>query len=79
MLNLRRVTSFRYDMREILSHFEVSEEVQGTILANVVVKGSRVSIESAKTYVRDQEKAGAYPVEASEEICSLLDRWTRYR
>jgi hypothetical protein len=79
MLNLRRVTSFRYDLREILSQFEVNETIAGSILASIVAKGSRVSIESAKTYVRDQEKTGAYPSEASEEICSLLDRWSTYR
>ena len=79
MLNLRRVSSFRYDLREILGHFEVNETIAGSILASIVAKGSRVSIESAKAYVRDQEKTGAYPREASEEICSLLDRWSTYR
>ena len=79
MLNLRRVSSFRYDLREILSQFEVNETIAGSILASIVAKGSRVSIESAKAYVRDQQKTGAYPTEASEEICSLLDRWSTYR
>jgi len=79
MLNLRRVSSFRYDLRAILNEFEVNETIAGSILASIVAKGSRVSIESAKAYVRDQEKTGAYPSEASEEICSLLDRWTTYR
>ena len=79
MLNLRRVSSFRYDLREILGQFEVNETIAGSILASIVAKGSRVSIASAKEYVRDQEKTGAYPSEASEEICSLLDRWSTYR
>ena len=79
MLNLRRVSTFRYDLREILSQFEVNETIAGSILASIVAKGSRVSIESAKAFVRDQEKTGAYPSEASEEICSLLDRWATYR
>ncbi len=79
MLNVRRLSSFRYDLREILDQFEVSETIAGSILASIVAKGSRVSIESAKTYVREQEKAGSYPSEASEEICSLLDRWSTYR
>lgn len=79
MLNLHRVGSFRYDLKEILSQYEVSETIMGSVIASIVVKGSRVSIESAKAYVRDQEKTGAYPSEASEEICSLLDRWSRYR
>lgn len=79
MLNLHRGGSFRYDLREIMSQYEVSESVAASILATVLAKGSRVSIESAKAFVRDQEKAGAYPSEASEEICDLLDRWSRYR
>ena len=79
MLNVRRMSSFRYDLREILDNFDVSETVAGSILASIVAKGSRVSIESAKVFVREQEKAGAYPSEASEEICSLLDRWSTYR
>ncbi len=79
MLNLHRGNSFKYDLREILSQYEVDESTGASILATVLAKGSRVSIESAKTFVRDQQKAGAYPIEASEEICDLLDRWSRYR
>jgi hypothetical protein len=79
MLNLRRATVFRYDLREILAQFEVNETVAGSIMASIVAKGSRVSIESAKTFVREQVKMGTYPSEASEEICSLLDRWATYR
>jgi hypothetical protein len=79
MLNLRRVTTFRYDLREILNQFEVNETIAGSILASILAKGSRVSIASAKEFVREQEKTGAYPTEASEEICSLLDRWATYR
>ncbi len=79
MLNLRRSRTFRYDLREILTQFEVNETVAGSILASIVAKGSRVSIESAKAFVREQVKMGAYPSEASEEICSLLDRWSTFR
>jgi len=79
MLNLHRGNSFKYDLREILSQYEVNESTSASVLATVLAKGSRVSIESAKAFVREQEKAGAYPSEASEEICDLLDRWSRYR
>ncbi len=79
MLNVRRMASFRYDLREILSNFDVNETIAGSILASIIAKGSRVSIASAKEFVREQEKTGAYPREASEEICSLLDRWSTYR
>ena len=79
MLNLRRVTTFRYELREILSEYEVSESVATSVLASVIAKGSRVSIESARDFVRDQEKNGSYSVEVSDEICNLLDRWARFR
>jgi len=79
MLSLRRATVFKYDLREILIQFEVNETVAKSVLASIMAKGSRVSIESAKAFVRDQEKTGAYPSEASEEICGLLDRWATYR
>jgi hypothetical protein len=79
MLDLRRVTTFRYDLREIMSHYEVSESVATAVVASVIAKGSRVSIESARTFVLEQEKQGAYSSEVSNEICNLLDRWSRYR
>ncbi len=79
MLNLHRATTFRYDLREIMNEYEVNESVMATVIASIIAKGSRVSIESAKDYVRDQEKTGAYASEVSDEICSLLDRWARYR
>jgi hypothetical protein len=79
MLSLHRTTSFRYDLREIMSHYEVNEGIAASVVATVLAKGSRVSIESAKAYVRDQQKTGAYPSEVSDEICDLLDRWSRYR
>ena len=79
MLNLHRMSSFRYDLREIMSHYEVSESVSTSVIASIIAKGSRVSIESAMSFVREQEKMGAYSNEVSEEICSLLDRWARYR
>jgi hypothetical protein len=79
MLNLHRVTTFRYDLREIMSHYEVAESVARSVIASVIAKGTRVSIESAKNYVREQEKAGMYSAEVSDEICNLLDRWGRFR
>lgn len=79
MLNLHRMSSFRYDLREIMSHYEVSESVSTSVIASIIAKGSRVSIESARSFVREQEKMGAYSSDVSEEICNLLDRWARYR
>ena len=79
MLNLNRVTTFRYDIREIMSHHKVDEAVASTVIASVIAKASRISIDSAMAYVRDQEKAGMYERQVSDEICDLLDRWSKYR
>lgn len=79
MLDLRRSATFRYDLREIMSHYQVSESVAASVIASIIAKGSRVSIESARTYVLEQEKLGSYSSEVSNEICDLLDRWSRYR
>ena len=79
MLDLRRSASFRYDLREIMTHYEVSESVAASAVASIIAKGSRVSIESARNFVLEQEKLGSYSREVSDEICNLLDRWSRYR
>jgi len=79
MLNLHRIPLFRYGIKEIMSNYEIDKSIASTVIASVVAKGSRISIESAKTYVRGQEKIGSYSKEASDEICDLLDRFSRHR
>lgn len=79
MLNLNRVTTFRYDIREIMSHYDIDEAVASTVIASVIAKASRISIVSAISYVREQEKAEIVNKDVSAEICDLLDRWARYR
>ena len=79
MLNLRGKSSFRYGIREIMTHYKIDETVSRSIIASVTAKGSRISTDSAIDFVREQEKAGMYPKEASDEICNLLRRYTRER
>jgi len=79
MLNLNRITSFRYDLREIMSHYRVDESVASSVMATVIAKGSRVSTASAKAYVKGQEKAGMYPKEVTNEVCDLLERFSKRR
>jgi len=79
MLNLGRLSAFKYDIREIMSHYEIDESTASTIMASVIAKSSRVSIRAAIDFVREQEKTGSYPKETSEEICNLLDRFSRLR
>jgi|YelNatPaOPRAMG01_1025707.scaffolds.fasta_scaffold06713_9 hypothetical protein len=79
MLNRHRLSSFKYGIREIMSNYRVDESVASTLIANVIAKGSRISIESAKSFVREQEKIGVCSREVSNEICDLLERYSKYR
>ena len=79
MLNLGRITSIKYGLREIMKYYEIDDSVASTVIASVIAKGSRISIASARSYVRNQEKAGMYPKEASDEICNLLGQYSKLR
>jgi hypothetical protein len=79
MLNLSRLSAFKYDIREIMGHYEINEAAASSVVASVIAKSSRVSIDSAIAYVREQEKTGLYPRESLYEICSLLDKFSKLR
>ncbi len=79
MLNIGRLSAFRYDLREIMDHYKINEAAASSMVASVIAKSSRVSIDSAISYVREQEKNDLYPKESLREICNLLDRYTKLR
>jgi len=79
MLSMRRLGSFKYDIREIMTHYEVDEALASSIVANVIAKSSRQSIEEAKEYVRDSMTKGEMIEPVSDEICDLLDRYSKWR
>lgn len=79
MLNVGRLNSVKYGLREIMAHYEVDEAVARTIIASVIAKASRISIVSARDYVRDQEKAGTVSHDVSNEICMVLDQHSKLR
>ena len=79
MLGLHRISTFRYGMREIMTNYKIDESVASSVIASVIAKSSRISIDSAKTYIRDQEKEGKYPKIVSDEVCDLLERFSKYR
>jgi len=79
MLNLSRLSAFKYDLREIMSHYEINEAAASSVVASVIAKSSRVSIDSAIAFVQEQEKTGLYPRESLHEICNLLDRFSKLR
>jgi len=79
MLNLSRLNAIKYDLREIMTHYKVDEAIARTVIASVIAKGSRISIATARTYIREQEKAGLVTHDVCSEICSLLDQNSKLR
>ena len=79
MLNLRSITTFKYYLRQILDDSSLDEDFINAFIANLITKGSRVSLSGAKDYVRDLEKQGVFTNTTSNDICSLLDRHRKYK
>ena len=79
MLNMRKLGDFRYDIREIVSKSQMDESLGPSFIAQVIAKASRISIKDAKNYVKEFEQRGSCSKRVSEDICSLLDRYTKYR
>jgi hypothetical protein len=79
MLNLRHLDSFKYYLRQILEESSIDEDFTNAFIANLITKGSRVSLKEAKDYVRSLAKEGIFMERTSNEICRLLDRNRKYR
>jgi len=79
MLNMRRVLDFRYDVRQVVAKSQMSEEISPSFIAQIIAKASRISIKDAKIYVREFEERGECSKSVSDNICNLLDRYTKYR
>ncbi len=79
MLNMSRLGGFKYDIREIFAESKMDEAYASAFLANIIAKASRVSTSEAKAYVRAEQSKGFYEKEVSDDICVLLDRYSRYR
>ena len=79
MLNLRYIISFKYHLKQILEDSKIDEDFSNAFIANLITKGSRVSLMEAKDYVRSCVKEGVLGEETSKEILQLLDRNRKYR
>ena len=79
MLNLHRLGSFKYDLREILNASPMDKSTIPTVVANIIAKASRVSIAETKDYIRDMEKQGVLDKIAADDTASLLDRYSKWR
>lgn len=78
-LNLRGLDSFRYYLKQILERSSMNEDFTSSFTANLITKGSRVSLSEAKDYVKALAKEGVLEEETSNEICRLLDKYRKYR
>ena len=79
MLDIRREIPFKYDIRKIFEDAGVSPESSATIIANIITKGSRVSLKEAKDYTRRMEETEMIEHDTCKKICSLLDQYRKYR
>jgi hypothetical protein len=79
MLNLHRLGSFKYDLREILNAAPMDKTVIPTIVANIIAKASRVSVKETKEYVREIEALETIDKIAADDVCTLLDRYSKWR
>jgi hypothetical protein len=79
MLNLRRVNEFKFDMRELLNAKEMDPATKQTLIASIIAKASRQSIIEAKNYVKAEQSGGNLTKDITDNICYLLDRYTKYQ
>jgi hypothetical protein len=79
MLNLNRLGGFKYDIREIFAESKMDPTYSSALLANIIAKASRVSTQEAKIYVRMEQEKGQFEKAVSDDICALLDRYSKWR
>lgn len=79
MLSQNKMTVFRYGLREIMSNYRVEEAAAKSLIASVMAKASRISIDSAKNFIREQERTGICPREVTDEVYDLLEKFSTYR
>lgn len=79
MLSQGAIVGFKYDLKNILGQSDTDDETTPSIIATVIAKGTRISVRDAKSYVRELEDTGSVSKRTSDDICSLLDRYSKYR
>jgi hypothetical protein len=79
MLDLRREILFKYDVGEVFKDAGFSEDEARPYIANIVAKGSRISLKEAKNYTRSMQENEKLTIETCKDIISLLDKYKKYR
>ncbi len=79
MLDNKKINYFRYDVKAILNSSGIEEEVMNPLLASIVTKANRISIDEAGKYIRQQEKKEILSKETTKVLFHLLDKYKRWR
>lgn len=79
MINMRTSKLLRFNLREVFQRFEVDPKVADPLGAMIIAKGSRTSIEEAKTYIDEKVKEGVINDEVADTIMDLLDKYGTWR
>jgi len=79
MLNMGRMNAFMYDANQIINDMKVPPGVWNSILATIVAKASRQSIEEAQAFISQKVEQGTLPKEVEEPLRHLLGRYSKWR
>jgi hypothetical protein len=79
MLDMGRMTQFVYYAEQIITETGVKDNTWNTVLASIIAKASRMSIDAAQDFIREKVGTGQLPKEAEAPLCQLLERYARLR
>lgn len=79
MLDMGRMTQFMYYAEQIITETGVKDGTWNTILASIVAKASRISIDAAQDFIREKVQKGLLPAESEKPLLQLLERYSRLR
>ena len=79
MLNVAYQDVFRYELRRIFAETEIDQDTAAPLVAQIIAKASRISIEAANQFLETLIEREEITAEMAQAISKLLDRNTRYR
>jgi hypothetical protein len=79
MLDIRKLTYFRYDAKELFNSSELDPKVWEPVLASLVTKSSRQGIMEAKEYLMKLEEEEVLPEDMVRSLNRLLDKYKKWR
>ncbi|MHB8584211.1 MAG: hypothetical protein ACYDDF_00020 [Thermoplasmatota archaeon] len=79
MMAVGRKTHFMYDLREILRATKMDEARYRSFAESLFAKGSRVSTDEAKIYLREKVNDNTFREEEAQAIADLVERYSFWR